>query len=683
MSVIRILPTCWFESPNWRSVQLFGRLSNGNTIYLRVENKPYFTVRYPDSIEESIIEESHSFLLTKMPIESIKRLSDRIYRLYTGSKSDYTDAITFYKRNGSGEIVDAKQSVKSKFFTDRGIFPGSWQEASNLQTLRSEYVYSKADLEFFTRDLVSIDQKGEKPTASVLFFDLEVVSTDRTSFPLATNPEDRIISISSLQLDRTGAKKTLYMLTPLTIDRREVRTFLTEKELIEAFLNDLSVLSPDYIVGYNSKRFDINYIGERVRLLKIRVPNISKIINHNSYFYSVNLIQRTPFFSKENVRAIRTPGISQIDLLDLFRRTMPKIGNHRLETVATLLLGRGKFTLPIPEMFAAYDSGTVEGIEKIADYSLEDSVLLKDLWLETDVQTTLLLTADFWKADAQHCLDTDGQPLFRDLIGWITFDPPPSDYRVDEEIDPPIPKGIYRDLYMNSMSRVYTEVIRRTGTELAIVIADYFANSSEGEVAFASGYFPVSYADAYQLAKDSTDSYLFRLDNDVVATKERVESLLKPEAFFPLMIVSGKSWLAVMKEGVVLKKGMSSFVRPPFKLIARYMDYIVKLLIDNPEMDMKTLNYPNLETTFDDYIMEMKITTDNYIAPPEAKREIVQQMKELQLPPPVIWRTVRYIKTLDGIVIEELYSRDVERWIERLDLAFYSERLRAAISSIS
>lgn len=713
MSSVRFFPISWFEDANWRSVQVIGRLENSRSIFLRIGFRPYFTVRYPPDLSAEIIDDSHTFLVSETPVAEVKKLDEGIYRISSLNREDYENSVAFYEKNGLGEILDKDQDIKSKFFAEKRISPGSWQQASDLKTLLFNVTtnnrYTSTDLEFFTYTISTIDLPIPPPNSRIVFFDLEAIPSDDVSFPdaEADEPPDNIFAISRILYDGIQTQSTIFILTDKSLPPRyqtnvartgrpfdvTIQRYATEKEMLQAFFNDLTEIRPDRLVSFNGRRFDLNYIGEHVRRFGITLPPFTKILNYTPYFYPTLVVQQKPFPLRETIMALKSPSVSQIDLLDFYRRLYPQLGNHKLETIGQIVLGRGKTGLTIRELFAKYRRSSQEDLFEIIDYSILDSLLLRDLWEASQIETHLARMANFWKNDAEYVLTHELEDLFEDLLRYITPNVPSTKYIVGR---PPLAErqsGIHRNVYLYSLSDIYLTALEQLGEPLADAIVDYFQGTNDGIIPFKSGYFPVTFESIRSFINAQTTSPPVWVEENSVAIKGAPRTGpddLGPLPYFPLVdfvpliIVANKSWILVNGSGVVFKKGMSSFVRPRFQLLQRYVDYIVQTLLQNPQFTARDLRFPQFETSLDDYALETKVTAEDFAQPPAQKQKqaIIQQLRELGQGATTSWRRVRYIETTDGPVIEEIYSRDPGRYAAKIDVDFYNKKLQEAIRSV-
>ena len=711
MSAVRFFPIRWFEDSNWKSIQVIGQLENQQPVFIRVAFRPYFTIRYPTSIAPDEIDEAHTYLTSETPIAEVSVINEaeRLYRIFTAKKEDYFNSLKFYKQNGLGTVLDENQEVKNKFFAERRINPGSWQQATDLRTLlynvTTNTSYTCYELEFYTRTITSIDYFAPIPQGRVTFFNIEAIPSDNVSFPdeETDQPVDNIFAFSLVDVGPAGVRNIIYILTDKVLPERyttnpertgqpyqiEIVRATTEKELIQRFLNGLAQIRPNRLVSMNGRRFDLNYIGARVRNLGIDLPTFTPILSFEPYFYPTTIIQKKPFSLMDQVWALNAPAISQIDILDFYRRYLPQLGNHKLETLTQLILRKGKTGLGVQDMFTKYRNGTVENLLEIIDYSITDSILLYDLWTTTGIDQKLAEIANEWKNDAEYVITHDPEDLFEDLIRYIQPNVPEKQYHPGKPIATERKSGIHRNIYLYSLSTIYLTLLDKSDDPLAKFMANYFKNTNDEIIPFKSGYFNVTFAQAQEfiLAQVPREKIIWIEENSIAVAGNPPTStdnhgpiaFLSVSDYVSLIIVSQNSWILVNSLRTIFKKGMSSFVRPPFKLIERYVNYLVDFLINHPE---ENVTFPNLESTLDDFVLEEKVTAEDFAIVPTRKAEIIQQLRELSLPITTTWRKVSYIKTKEGNIIKEIYSQNPDVYISDIDINYYNNILRRTLRSV-
>ncbi len=192
------------------------------------------------------------------------------------------------------------------------------------------------------------------------------------------------------------------VLTTKKIDRKFVKTFATEKEMISAFMNLIKEKDPDIIAGYNSSNFDVPYLMKRAEKngMSFRIGRYDEDIRQEHHGL---------------VEAIRIPGRINLDIYNVARfvsivgasEKLIKINRFTLSEVYRAITGDTKITVDKNNIWQIWD-GTDSDREELADYSLSDSVTLNKLYeffiaLETETSKVSMLTL------AENAVSTTGQ----------------------------------------------------------------------------------------------------------------------------------------------------------------------------------------------------------------------------------------------------------------------------------
>lgn len=251
--------------------------------------------------------------------------------------------------------------------------------------------------------------------------------------------------------------------------------------------------------------------------------------------------------------------------------------------------------------------------------------------------------------------------------------------------------GIYHNVYIYSLSPIYIAILQQH--KESQLIANYFQNTNDGIVPFISGYYPVTFAQVQEfiLSKIPVDDIIW-IEKNSIAVVSPIPSISGapemeqgPINFLPvinyakLLIISQKSWILVDRAGLVFKKGLGSFVRPLFKLIEKYIDYLIKFSIENPN---RPVDFPLLETDLNDFVLENKVTATDFAKTPKRKEVIIQQLREMNVSVPTTWRKVRYLKTTQGDIIEEVFKINPDAYIALLDQNYYNKTLQNTLKSV-
>lgn len=228
-------------------------------------------------------------------------------------------------------------------------------------------------------------------------YDIECTSKDG-SFPQADRKEDRVIQIGTTtriygekhcRIRHIVTLKNSNNIPDINHDTNDyelviVESVKTEKELLTLWAKHICALDPDVMIGYNIFGFDWKYIYDRAKKLKCekyvsRIGRLSGVecklkdqklsssaMGHNQLYY--------PLMN----------GRLQIDLLPVIRNGH-NLNSYKLDNVAKHFLGLRKNDLPPDQIFARYNNGTPEDIKVIAEYCLQDCLLVNDLFDKLDV----------------------------------------------------------------------------------------------------------------------------------------------------------------------------------------------------------------------------------------------------------------------------------------------------------
>ena len=165
-------------------------------------------------------------------------------------------------------------------------------------------------------------------------------------------------------------------------EKKYVEFVKNEKELIEKFKEYLKVYSPDVLVGYNSDYFDLMFLKERAKKLKIKLD--------------ISLDQSEAKVSKGVAILGKISGIVHIDLLRFIKTAYSQYMTSEtlsLNEVAKEFLGEKKID------FKFQHSSKIKDWDKFYEYNLHDSNL------------TLKLFEKFWPDMLEFSLSIK-EPLF-------------------------------------------------------------------------------------------------------------------------------------------------------------------------------------------------------------------------------------------------------------------------------
>ena len=233
-----------------------------------------------------------------------------------------------------------------------------WKSEDNIELYES-------DVNEITRFL--IDQYGDSDEVSkghtILTFDIEVEMN--SGLPDIDKAQNAMTSVAGH--DSVTGDYFVYVVNKgekidKTIKGAKVISFDTEEDMVMAFLNKWREINPTIVTGWNIDYFDVTYLYNRIKVLfgEQTANKLSPIgkVGYNKY--------RNRYI---------IAGVSCLDYLALYKNfTYQEFPNYRLDTIANIVLGRGKI-----EYEGNLDQLFRDDLEKFIEYNLVDVELVVDM----------------------------------------------------------------------------------------------------------------------------------------------------------------------------------------------------------------------------------------------------------------------------------------------------------------
>ena len=255
-----------------------------------------------------------------------------------------------YVRDGNG----AHQSIHGERLKKLNY----WKQDDDLKLYES-------DVNEMTRFL--IDEYGDSDELStghtILTFDIEVeMNSGLPDIETASNAITSIAAHDSITNDYFVYVVNKGEKIDKTIKGAKVESFDTEEGLLSAFMSKWREINPTIVTGWNIDFFDVTYLYNRYKLLF-----------GQQYANQLSPIGKVSYNKYRNRYIIA--GVSALDYLALYKcYNFTELPNYRLDTVATIELGRGKI-----EYEGNLDQLFRDDIEKFIEYNLVDVELVVDL----------------------------------------------------------------------------------------------------------------------------------------------------------------------------------------------------------------------------------------------------------------------------------------------------------------
>lgn len=266
-----------------------------------------------------------------------------------------------------------------RFMIDRDISGVSWVQIPAKKWIKTNPLISTCQIEAdcYYEDLISHKPDGEWIKVAplrILSFDIECAGRENT-FPSAEiDPVIQIANIVTLYgASESELIRNVFVLGSCTaIVGADVRCFLNEADMLRAWREFILESDPDIIIGYNIINFDIPYLFDRARHLKVfEFPMMSRIKNQETK------IKNTVFSSKaygtKESKEIGMYGRVFFDMLQVLQRDI-KMRSYTLNAVSSEFLSEQKEDVHY-SIISKLHFGSEDDRRRLAVYCIKDAYL--------------------------------------------------------------------------------------------------------------------------------------------------------------------------------------------------------------------------------------------------------------------------------------------------------------------
>jgi DNA polymerase delta subunit 1 len=225
-------------------------------------------------------------------------------------------------------------------------------------------------------NIVSHEPKGKWSKLApfrILSFDIECMGR-KGQFPEAE--KDPVIQIANV-IQEQGVEvpmvRNVFVLgTCKPIVGAHVLQFENEGEMLEKWASFVRDVDPDIITGYNIDNFDIPYLLDRGKTLKLQNYNcLGRLANTTSYMEK-KTFNSAQYGKSENIKTT-VHGRCMFDLLPIMRRSQ-QLSSYSLNAVSSVFLGQQKEDVP-HGIISDLQRGTDDDRHRLAVYCLKDAYL--------------------------------------------------------------------------------------------------------------------------------------------------------------------------------------------------------------------------------------------------------------------------------------------------------------------
>lgn len=340
------------------TIQLFGKLENGQSFVTLNTLKPYFFVRESDikRIEKYL----SKYKAEKTELKNFK--GEKVIKISAENQTELTKLSQILHHAIKMDTYEADIKPHARFLMDNHIFSTLEIEGEYEPSERIDRVYKESKLSPISEEI--------KPKLKVISLDIESDSKKEKLFCIGMHGENynKVFFITDKKLDNAIECKN-------------------EEEALLKFKQELLKLDPDIITGWNVIDFDLKLLESLFNKYKIpfdigrtNIPATLRI--ESSYMKS----------SSADI-----PGRQVLDGLNLisdpFIQQAPSMRNaqfesYSLEDVSRIILGKGKLMkgkARYEEIERLYREKTQKSHQELADYNLNDCKLVYEILEKTKI----------------------------------------------------------------------------------------------------------------------------------------------------------------------------------------------------------------------------------------------------------------------------------------------------------
>jgi len=362
------------------TIRIFGRAEDGRSVCLGTPFQPFFYIK-PRKLTKEILD----FVKTKCSKAEVKRAKD-LWGFQNEALSDFIQ-VTFKSHRALRGLAWSIENAKWPELAGCRVY-----ESNIDPVLRFMHVSGCTSTGWINPGLCEADsettcdvnlwapnwrfitplERDDIAPLKIMSFDIECYSSTG-AFPDPRNPHDVVFQIGMT---------TKAFGQPGFIDRKclclketegeDVKSFKTEKELLDAFQKYLVKTDPDILTGWNIFGFDLEFLHFRAVLTgastiwgRVKNSPIEKVTEKNlsSSALGNNLLKMTPMKGRY--------------VFDLFQdvKREHKLESYSLNNVSKHFLKDQKNDMPVKEIFSRFAGGDPKLLGEVAAYCIKDTEL--------------------------------------------------------------------------------------------------------------------------------------------------------------------------------------------------------------------------------------------------------------------------------------------------------------------
>jgi DNA polymerase delta subunit 1 len=385
-------------------ISIFGKTEDGKSVCLTTAFTPYFFIKLPTGIDSQKVQRIYNILGDKckdsLVAYSLMKSKDvwgfqnneefafmkinfkdlqarRLVDSFLRRPLDRTPELfeLFGVRNV--KVYESNLDPVLRLMHRTGIQSTGWLD-SGEKCVRSHL--ANVDIDLFCNDWTTLKPVARDDIAPFVVASVDIECNSSTGkFPDANIPGDACfqiaISLCKFGSDEPYDKTCLcYKQTDPTLEGCDIRSYATEREMLEAFQKYLHKKDVDIITGWNIFGFDMEYIYKRAQINRCHYDfyNLGKLKDTDS-----ELVIKKLSSSALGDNLLKLLPMSGRFIFDLFHEVKKgyKLDSYKLDSVSKLYLGDQKIDMAPKEMFARYREGDPVKLKEVAEYCIKDTLL--------------------------------------------------------------------------------------------------------------------------------------------------------------------------------------------------------------------------------------------------------------------------------------------------------------------
>ena len=385
-------------------ISIFGKTEDGKSVCVTTAFTPYFFIKLPSGVDSQKVQRiydilgnqckdslvayslmkskdvwgfqnNEEFAYMKISFKDLqaRRLVDSFLRRPLDRSPELYEI--FGVRNV--KVYESNLDPVLRLMHRTGIQSTGWLDTGE-RCVRSHI--ANVDIDLFCNDWTTLKPVARDDIAPFVVASVDIECNSSTGkFPDANIPGDACfqiaISLCKFGSDEPYDKTCLcYKQTDSNLEGCDIRSYATEKEMLEAFQKYLHSKDIDIITGWNIFGFDMEYIYKRAQINKCNYDfyNLGKLKDIDS-----QLVIKKLSSSALGDNFLKLLPMSGRFIFDLFHEVKKgyKLDSYKLDSVSKLYLGDQKIDMAPKEMFARYREEDPVKLREVAEYCIKDTLL--------------------------------------------------------------------------------------------------------------------------------------------------------------------------------------------------------------------------------------------------------------------------------------------------------------------